>query len=141
MRDMPLSPFFWISLCAAATLSASVLQSSQPGDGLAKAVIASPELLISSNSLVSPSNVSVPSGNILKIACDSRRFGKNLKVKSCRQLFGYVKKDNTQFTFAQRNSGIPHDLPLPLRTYSGESIRSKIYSEARSSLIHSMHFR
>lgn len=119
-RIMLLSSLSWASLCATATLSASVLQPIQPGDGLAKARVAPPELLLPSNTSVSLGNLSFPSGNILKIACDASRYGKNLKVKSCRQLFGYVRKDNRQFTFAQRDSGIPQDLPLPLRTYSSE---------------------
>jgi len=136
LESMLLLPVLWVSLCAAAALSESVLRPSQLGDGLTKAPIASPELLLPSNTSVSLSNVSSPTENILKIACDSSRYGKNLKVKSCRQLFGYVKQDKRQFTFAQRDSGIPHDLPLPLRTYSGKTSISNICSEATASLNH-----
>ena len=65
-------------------------------------------------------------GGKMKVGCDPIRYGRNLKVKSCRDLFGYLKHDEAQFTFSQRDSGIPHDIPLPLRTYSSKFIVSGI---------------
>lgn len=56
----------------------------------------------------------------LKIACNKERYGKNLKVASCRQIFGFLRHDDTKLAYAQRDSGVPHSVPLPLRTYSSE---------------------
>lgn len=60
--------------------------------------------------------------NRLKIGCDSHRYGRNLKVKSCRDVFRYVKYENEQIEFSERDSGISHDVGLPLRTYSSMSL-------------------
>ncbi|KAM0796442.1 hypothetical protein BDR22DRAFT_525996 [Usnea florida] len=69
-----------------------------------------------------PSNDSDTSGNKLKITCDGMTYGKNLKVPSCRKVFGYTRHDPTQYTFVERGSGIPGDVPLPLRTYSNDGL-------------------
>ena len=68
-----------------------------------------------------PSNDSDTSGNKLKITCDGMTYGKNLKVPSCRKVFGYLRQDPTQYTFVERGSGIEGDVPLPLRTYSSKT--------------------
>ena len=73
--------------------------------------------------ILAPSSNNTSSGNKLKIACDSTRYGKNLKVDSCRNIFRYLNKDDTQYTFAERDSGVPLDIPLPLRTFSSETPR------------------
>ncbi|KAL9133627.1 MAG: hypothetical protein Q9175_005189 [Cornicularia normoerica] len=79
---------------------------------------------ISSTDSLSPANIRTPSsntsasGNLLKIACDGTRYGKNLRVSSCRNIFHFMKKNETQFTFAERDSGVPNDIPLPVRTLS-----------------------
>lgn len=72
------------------------------------------------NISTSPSNASTSQTNVVKVGCDARRFGKNPKVKSCRDLFGYLNPDNEQYSFSDRLSGIPVDIGLPLRTYSSK---------------------
>lgn len=75
-----------------------------------------------SRSAALPSNESYFANKKLKIACDANKFGRNLKVKSCRDMFGYLTPDEEQYAFALRDSGIPHDIGLPFRTYSSKSI-------------------
>ena len=67
-----------------------------------------------------PLNNSDTSANKLKVTCDGMTYGKNLKVPSCRKVFGYMRHDSTQYTFVERLSGIPGDVLLPLRTYSSK---------------------
>ena len=59
-------------------------------------------------------NASTPS-NVLHLSCDGARFGRDLNVASCRDVFGFLEPNDTQVVFAERNSGIYHDLPLPYR--------------------------
>ena len=101
-------------------LAASLPQRSERIGSLETAPISSSNLL-SPAILVSSSSNTTSSGNMLKVGCDSSRFGKNLKVNSCRNVFRYLRKDEKQLTFAERNSGVPLDVPLPLRTYSSEN--------------------
>lgn len=119
---MFLSAFLWSAYCAAALIPASVLQRPQYGNDPA-----SSSLLLPTTSLDSGNQSSLLGGmgGVLKIACDSIRYGKNLKVKSCQRLFGYLRKDTTQYTFANRDSRKPFDIALPMRTYSGEPAKSQ----------------
>ena len=78
----------------------------------------SPELTLPLNVSTFPTNGTLTAKKRLKIACDADRFGRNLKVKSCRDLFGYLTLDEEEYTFSGRDSGIPNDIPLPFRTYS-----------------------
>ena len=87
---------------------------------------ASSDLAIPLHSSASPDNSSFYSANILKLGCDYNRYGRNLKVKSCRDLFGYLKPDEEQYTFSERDSGIHPDIPLPFRAYSSELTALKI---------------
>ena len=65
------------------------------------------------------------SSNIMKIACNGQRFGKNPKVASCRQIFGYLRHDETLLGYAQRDrGGGAHQIPLPIRTYSSRWLTS-----------------
>lgn len=81
----------------------------------------------SSSNLLSPANILAPSTNtssfgaMLKIACDATKYGKNLKVQSCRNVFNFLNKEERQFTFGERDSGVPFDVPLPLRTLSSKT--------------------
>lgn len=100
-------------------LAASLLRRSESIGGLATGPA-------TSSNLLSPANILAPSttnssANILKIACDASRYGKNLKVYSCRNVFMYLRKDPTVFVFAERDSGLPCDVPLPFRTLSSET--------------------
>jgi hypothetical protein len=67
---------------------------------------------------VSPS--SKDASNTLRVYCDGDRYGRNLNVGSCRSVFDHWGTDEAQTRFAQRHSGVPYDLPLPYRLYSGE---------------------
>ena len=99
-------------------LSSSVPYASQTNDDHLLVPTVSTDLPSPSEALALPGNNSL-SANKLKIACDSK-FGRNLKVKSCRGLFGYLKPIDDQYTFSLRGSGIPNDVSLPLRSYSSE---------------------
>lgn len=70
-------------------------------------------------------NSSVPNGNgsfdnILKLKCDPVRYGRNLKVESCRRVFTFITQDDTQTVFAERGSAQPHDSNLPFRATSSK---------------------
>lgn len=80
----------------------------------------SPDLSSFSNPSILTFNSSLTSGKKLKIGCDAGRYGRNLKVKSCRDLLRLLSHEDEQYKFAERDSGIPYDIPLPLRTYSSE---------------------
>lgn len=78
-----------------------------------------------SNSLLltalAPSSNSSSSSNGLKIECSGRKYGKNLKVNSCRNIFDFLRKEEEEHTFAERDSGIPFNVPLPWRTLSSKT--------------------
>ncbi|CAF9905584.1 MAG: hypothetical protein ALECFALPRED_001037 [Alectoria fallacina] len=101
--------------------AASLPQRSESSGGLA-AGPTSPLNLFSPANILAPSKDNSTSGNVLKIACDATLYGKNLKVSSCRNIFHFLSKDETQFRFAQRDSGVPCDVPLPLRTMSTDGL-------------------
>lgn len=63
--------------------------------------------------------ISTP-GEGLRIQCDGNRYGKKLNVKSCQKVFDYMPENDTQNVFAERHSGVYHDLPLPWRILGGE---------------------
>ena len=78
-------------------------------------------------------NISRPLGNFssslsktVKVGCSAHLYGRNPKVKSCRDLFGYLRPDSNQYTFSQRDSGIPQDVGLPIRTYSSRFLALQI---------------
>ena len=107
------------ALCSYTVLAASLPQRSERIGKLETAPISSSNLL--SPAIPAPSSSNNTSlGNVVKIACDPRRFGRDLKVNSCRSVFRYLHEDENQFRFAERDSGVPLDVPLPLRTYSSE---------------------
>ena len=68
-----------------------------------------------------PSSNSSSSENVLKILCSPGKYGKNLKVNSCRNIFDFLAHDEIQRTFAERDSGIPFEVPLPWRVLSSET--------------------
>ena len=110
--------FFFIlwALYSNTVLSASLLQRSE---GIGTGPISNSNPL--SLTVPAPSSNSSSSGNVLKIFCGARKYGKNLKVNSCRNIFDFISKDETQETFADRDSGIPFTVPLPWRTLSSET--------------------
>ena len=119
--------FYFIlwTLYSDAVLAASLPRRSESIGSLAARPISPSNLLSPANILASSSNTS--SENVLKISCDGTTYGKNLRVKSCRNVFNFMVKNETQFTFAERDSGVPCDVPLPLRTLSS---KTSIYTSA-----------
>lgn len=109
-------------LYTAPTLSAHVPNLPQTDGSLLAASSASSGLPLPPTNSTLLSNGPLSTTNVLKIGCDSRRYGRDLKVKSCRDVFRYVKYENEQITFSERDSGISHDVGLPLRTYSSMSL-------------------
>ena len=85
-----------------------------PAAGLLPSPVASDNFMINTPF---PANVSSGSNIILKIQCDGNTFGKNLNVASCRKIFNYVNKSDTEKIFADRHSGIPSNIELPWRIY------------------------
>lgn len=55
--------------------------------------------------------------NLVHIRCDPTKPANFL---SCRNALGYTSIDDEQTTFAQRNTGVPADVPLPYRITGGE---------------------
>ena len=109
----------------APTLSAHVPNLFQTDGSRVAASSAASGLSLPSTNSTLLGNGSLAPSNILKIGCDSRRYGRDLKVKSCRDVFRYVKYENEQIIFSERDSGISHDVGLPLRTYSSMSVVPK----------------
>ena len=66
------------------------------------------------------SSNSSSSNSGLSILCSASKYGKNLKVHSCRNIFEFLMKDEAQQTFAERDSGMPYEVPLPWRVLSSE---------------------
>ena len=75
-------------------------------------------LLSAENASTIYSNTSL--GKILKINCAPFPYGRNLKVASCRNVFDFIAKDDTQTVFAERGAVQPHDMNLPYRITSSE---------------------
>jgi len=77
------------------------------------------------NDLTIPSNISsmashnleTPTSNVISVRCDPT---KPINFLSCRGALGYSAVDDEQTTFAQRNTGIPLDIPLPFRITGGK---------------------
>ena len=72
-----------------------------------------------------PNDTSAPTSNtsfdnVLKLRCDPVRYGRNLKVESCRRIFSFIKEGDEQTVFAERGSVQPHDSNLPFRATSSE---------------------
>lgn len=81
--------------------------------------------------LILPSNIStmIPDypdtepSNVISVRCDP---AKTVNFLSCRGALGYTVIDDEQTTFAQRNTGIPEDIPLPFRITGGEYLQNRI---------------
>lgn len=67
------------------------------------------------------SNIDVSTDDdLLRVSCNAPVYGQNLRVPSCKNIFTFMSKDTSQTTFAERNSMVPYDLPLPYRTQSSQ---------------------
>ena len=80
-----------------------------------------------------PENSSFALGNTsfekyLKIRCDPVRYGRRLKVESCRKVFNFMDADDAEIVFADRSSAQPHDVKLPFRDTSSEWLRILVLS-------------
>ena len=80
----------------------------------------SPTLSYPENSSAIHGNTST--GGLLMLKCDPVRYGRGLKVESCRNVFTYMKVDETDTVFADRSSAQPHNLGLPFRTTSSKCL-------------------
>ena len=49
-------------------------------------------------------------------------YGRNLNPNSCRNVFHYIGKLEREDTFAQRRTGHPSDIPLPMRFLSDDGL-------------------
>ena len=56
-----------------------------------------------------------PSGNVISVQCHVR-YGRRLDFQDCRDAFNYIPRSDERLArFAERNSGLPHDVALPQR--------------------------
>ena len=101
-----------LSFLYTSTVATSAIVQQESGDG------ADLRLPIPTVATLAASSASSSPSPILKIRCDGDVYGRNLNVASCRDVFRYMPKNDTQLVFADRNSGVPHDIPLPWRTMS-----------------------
>lgn len=63
-----------------------------------------------------------PSGNVIGIQCNIR-YGRRLDFVDCRDAYSYIRgSDDTVARFAQRHSGLPHDIALPQRALGSECV-------------------
>lgn len=58
--------------------------------------------------------------NKITISCDGPRYGQNLRVTSCREIFRFIAKADHQTTFGERGSQVTYQAPLPYRLQSRE---------------------
>lgn len=56
-----------------------------------------------------------PSGVVVGVQCNVR-YGRRLDFQDCRDAYGYIARaDQRVVRLAQRHTGLPHDVALPLR--------------------------
>lgn len=62
-----------------------------------------------------------PSGNVIGVQCNIR-YGRRLDFQDCRDAYNYIpRSDERVARFAQRGSGLPHDVALPQRILGSTS--------------------
>ena len=108
---MPAVGLLALSFFYTLTVAASAVAQEGGGRNDLRLPIPAVATLAASSALSSPSPV-------LKIRCDGNFYGRNLNVASCRDVFHYMPKNDTQMVFANRNSGVQLEIPLPWRTMS-----------------------
>lgn len=62
----------------------------------------------------------ISAGRVLQIECNAPRYGKNLKVPSCKKVLRQIAESDRQVVFADRASVVSHEVPLPYRLQSGQ---------------------
>ena len=73
-----------------------------------------------------------PSGNVIGIQCNIR-YGRRLDYQDCRDAYNYIPRSDARVAnFAERHSGLPHDIALPQRILGSTS---SLPSRAFDSLI------
>lgn len=87
---------------------------------LLQASVVSPAPTFINDSSAPTSNTSFD--NVLKLRCDPVRYGRNLKVESCRKILGFISESDEQSVFADRGSVQPHDSNLPFRATSSKCL-------------------
>ena len=100
---------------------------------LASTAVVLPALIPLDNSLRPPqpisisslpnkiTNTSSPPSNALRVRCAST-YGHNVNPSSCRNALTQFGPRDEEATFAQRNTGHPDTIPLPLRFVSDDGL-------------------
>ena len=66
-------------------------------------------------------NTTSPPSDALRIRCTSD-YGRNLNPSSCRDVFHYIGKTDQENPLAQRHTGHPNAIPLPLRFLGNDGL-------------------
>lgn len=81
------------------------------------------------------------SGNVIGIQCHIR-YGRRLDYRDCRDAYNYIpRSDERVARFAERHSGLPHDIALPQRILGSTSAPSITGLSIRSLLPRSKNHR
>lgn len=113
-------------------MSLTVLVSLTLFSSLTSTAVLLPTLILSNNTLRPPqlSNPSVPNNiinntsppsDILRIQCTSD-YGGSVNPSSCRNVFQYIARTDQETELAQRHTGHPNAIPLPLRFLSNDGL-------------------
>ena len=100
-----------LALCA-------ILPNTLANDHALQGSVIPPTLSYAVNSSTTYGNRSA--GNMWSVQCSRIRYGRDLKVESCRKVFNYLGTDDAEVIFADRNSAQPRDVSLPMRTTSSK---------------------
>ena len=69
---------------------------------------------------LSPLAINASVGKKLQIECNAPLYGQKLKVPSCQKVFDLVVRSDSQISFTERASMVPHTLNLPYRLQSSK---------------------
>ena len=66
-------------------------------------------------------NTTFPPSDVLQIKCTSD-YGRDVNPSSCHDVFHYIGRTEQENTLAQRKTGHPNAIPLPLRFMSNDGL-------------------
>ena len=116
-KIMLLAHFASLSFSIITIFSATLPQPSQDhSTSLSAGPVLPSQLLYAGNSSLNATSAE----NKLIISCDAPRYGQNLRVTSCRDIFHLIVKADHQVTFGDRGSRVTYQAPLPYRLQSRE---------------------
>lgn len=114
---MSLTILVSFTLFSSLAFTAVVLPASIPLDNALR-----PRQPLSNTSLLdSIINTTSPPSDVLQIKCTSD-YGRNVNPSSCRDVFHYIGRTEQENTLAQRQTGHPNAIPLPLRFLSDDGL-------------------